>query len=59
MRGGKEAGQPRWLIVKHGVSGLDVLTIHTGGSAGRRTRRHTLGVYPDPRARANITRRSS
>jgi hypothetical protein len=33
MHGSKEAGRPHWLIVKHGVSGMDVLTIHLGGSA--------------------------
>ena len=32
MRGSKEPGRPHWLIVKHGVSGMDVLTIHLGGS---------------------------
>src|SRR5215212_9510339 len=32
MRGSKEAGRPYWLIVKHGVSGMDVLTIYLGGS---------------------------
>src|SRR5687768_10182137 len=32
MRGSKEAGRPHWLIVKHGVSGMDVLTIDLGGS---------------------------
>jgi hypothetical protein len=29
----KEAGPTHWLIAKHGVSGLDVLTIHLGGGA--------------------------
>jgi hypothetical protein len=29
----KEAGRTHWLIVKHGVSGIDVLTIHLGGGA--------------------------
>ncbi len=33
MRGSKEAGQPHWLVAKHGVSGMDVLTIHLGASA--------------------------
>ncbi len=32
MRGSKEPGRLHWLIVKHGVSGMDVLTIHLGGS---------------------------
>lgn len=32
MRGSKEAGRPHWLIVKHGVSGMDMLTIDLGGS---------------------------
>ena len=32
MRASKEAGRTHWLIAKHGVSGLDVLTIHLGGS---------------------------
>ena len=30
MRASKEAGRPHWLIAKHGVSGMDVLTIHPG-----------------------------
>jgi hypothetical protein len=29
----KEAGRTHWLIAKHGVSGLDVLTIRLGGRA--------------------------
>src|ERR687889_2926203 len=33
MRAIKEAGRTHWLIAKHGVSGLDVLTIHLGGGA--------------------------
>jgi hypothetical protein len=33
MRAIKGAGRPHWLIAKHGVSGLDVLTIHLGGGA--------------------------
>jgi hypothetical protein len=33
MRASKEAGRTHWLIAKHGVSGLDVLTIHLGGGA--------------------------
>jgi|SRR5215204_436135 len=33
MHGSKEAGRPHWLIVKHGVSGMDVLTVDLGGSA--------------------------
>jgi hypothetical protein len=33
MRAIEEAGRTHWLIVKHGVSGLDVLTIHPGGGA--------------------------
>ena len=33
MRASKEAGRTHWLIAKHGVSGLDVLTIRLGGSA--------------------------
>jgi hypothetical protein len=33
MRPSKEAGLTHWLIAKHSVSGLDVLTIHLGGSA--------------------------
>jgi hypothetical protein len=32
MRASKEAGRPHWLIAKHGVSGMDVLTIHLGDS---------------------------
>jgi hypothetical protein len=30
MRASKEAGRTHWLIAKHGVSGMDVLTIHPG-----------------------------
>jgi hypothetical protein len=30
MRASKVAGRPHWLIAKHGVSGMDVLTIHPG-----------------------------
>jgi hypothetical protein len=33
MHGSKEAGRPHWLIAKHGVSGMDVLTIDLGASA--------------------------
>ena len=33
MRAIKEAGRTHWLIAKHGVSGLDVLTIRLGGGA--------------------------
>jgi hypothetical protein len=33
MHGSKEAGRSHWLIAKHGVSGLDVLTVDLGGSA--------------------------
>jgi hypothetical protein len=33
MRAIEEAGRTHWLIVKHGVSGLDVLTIHPWGGA--------------------------
>ena len=33
MRAIKEAGRTHWLIAKHGVSGLDVLTIRLGGRA--------------------------
>jgi len=33
MRAIKEAGRTHWLIAKHGVSGLEVLTIHLGGGA--------------------------
>jgi hypothetical protein len=33
MRASKEAGRTHWLIAKHGVSGLDVLTIRLGGGA--------------------------
>jgi hypothetical protein len=33
MHGSKEAGRPHWLIAKHGVSGMDVLTVDLGGSA--------------------------
>ncbi len=33
MRAIKEAGRTHWLIAKHGVSGLDVLTIHLKGGA--------------------------
>jgi hypothetical protein len=32
MRASKVAGRPHWLIAKHGVSGMDVLTIHLGDS---------------------------
>jgi hypothetical protein len=32
MHGSKEAGRPHWLIAKHGVSGMDVLTLDLGGS---------------------------
>ena len=31
MRASREAGRTHWLIAKHGVSGMDVLTIHLGG----------------------------
>jgi hypothetical protein len=30
MHASKEAGRTHWLIAKHGVSGMDVLTIHPG-----------------------------
>ena len=30
MRASKDAGRTHWLIAKHGVSGMDVLTIHPG-----------------------------
>jgi len=33
MRAIKEAGRAHWLIAKHGVSGMEVLTIHLGGGA--------------------------
>lgn len=33
MRASREAGRTHWLIAKHGVSGMDVLTIHLGGGA--------------------------
>ena len=33
MHGSKEAGRPHWLIAKHGVSGMEVLTVDLGGSA--------------------------
>ena len=33
MRTSNEAGRTHWLIAKHGVSGLDVLTIHLGRGA--------------------------
>jgi hypothetical protein len=33
MRASKEAGCTHWLVAKHGVSGLDVLTIRLGGGA--------------------------
>lgn len=33
MRGGKEARRTHWLIAKHGVSGMDVLTVDFGGGA--------------------------
>ena len=33
MRASREAGCTHWLIAKHGVSGMDVLTIHLGGGA--------------------------
>jgi hypothetical protein len=33
MHGSKEVGRPHWLIVKHGVSGMDALTINLGSSA--------------------------
>ena len=33
MRASKEAGRTHWLIAKHGVSGLEVLTIPLGGGA--------------------------
>ena len=33
MRGSKKGGRPHWLIVKHGVSGMDVLTVDLGGGA--------------------------
>jgi hypothetical protein len=32
MRGSKEAGRPHWLIAKHGVSGMEVLTVDLDGS---------------------------
>jgi hypothetical protein len=33
MRASKEAGRTHWLIAKHGVSGMHVLTIHLGDGA--------------------------
>ena len=33
MRASKEAGRTHWLIAKHGVSGIDVLTIQLGNGA--------------------------
>ena len=33
MRASKEAGRTHWLIAKHGVSGMEVLTIHLGDGA--------------------------
>jgi hypothetical protein len=33
MRTSKEAGRTHWLIAKHGVSGMEVLTIHTEDGA--------------------------
>ncbi|MDQ3910287.1 MAG: hypothetical protein M3305_00560 [Actinomycetota bacterium] len=33
MRGSKEAGRPHWLVAKHDVGGMDVLTVNLGGSA--------------------------
>jgi len=33
MHGSKEVGRPHWLIAKHGLSGMDVLTVDLGGSA--------------------------
>src|SRR5215207_9759113 len=33
MRASKEAGRTPWLIAKHGVSGMEVFTIHPGGGA--------------------------
>jgi hypothetical protein len=33
MRASKEAGRTHWLIAKHGVSGMDVLTIRLGDGA--------------------------
>jgi hypothetical protein len=33
MRGSKEACRTHWLIAKHGVSGIDVLTVDLGGGA--------------------------
>src|SRR5919112_5783528 len=33
MRASKVAGRTHWLIVKHGVSGMDVLTIPLGDGA--------------------------
>jgi hypothetical protein len=32
MRGSKETCRTHWLIAKHGVSGMDVLTVHLGDS---------------------------
>jgi hypothetical protein len=31
MHGSKEAGRPHWLVAKHGVSGMEVLTFHLDG----------------------------
>src|ERR671920_554407 len=33
MRASRVAWRTHWLIAKHGVSGMDVLTIHLGGGA--------------------------
>jgi hypothetical protein len=33
MRASQEAGRTHWLIAKHGISGMDVLTIHLGDGA--------------------------
>ncbi len=33
MRASKEAGRPHWLVAKHDVGGMDVLTVNLGGSA--------------------------
>jgi len=33
MRASREAGRTHWLIAKHGVNGMDVLTIQLGGGA--------------------------
>jgi hypothetical protein len=32
MQNGKDARRPHWLITKHGISGMDVLTVDLGGS---------------------------